>query len=246
MRAHVLQMRGLVALEQGDPVHAERLQEQVLPAMRELGCGEGVAGALYGLARAAQARGEDARAKDLCLEALLLFHRVGLIHDLTTCLDLLGSLALPAQPEHAAFTFAAAEAQRQAMGATLPPVDRARRDRGLASARGALGRKRFVSASTAGRAMPLNEVVALVRSVATALAAPAEPRLPSDPLTRREREVAMLVARGYTNRQIAESLVISERTVDGHVANILSKLELKTRAQLAVWYVEHQLARTRG
>ena len=51
-----------------------------------------------------------------------------------------------------------------------------------------------------------------------------------------------LVARGYTNRQIAEVLVISGRTADGHVAHILAKLGLATRAQAAVWAVEHQLA----
>jgi DNA-binding NarL/FixJ family response regulator len=53
--------------------------------------------------------------------------------------------------------------------------------------------------------------------------------------------VAALLARGYTNRQIADSLVISERTADGHVANILSKLGFKTRAQVAAWAVEHRL-----
>jgi DNA-binding NarL/FixJ family response regulator len=90
--------------------------------------------------------------------------------------------------------------------------------------------------------MPLGDVIKQVRNVAATFARPPGLGAPSDPLTRREREVATLVVRGYTNRQIAESLVITERTVDGHVANILSKLELKTRAQVAVWSVEHQLA----
>jgi DNA-binding NarL/FixJ family response regulator len=56
-----------------------------------------------------------------------------------------------------------------------------------------------------------------------------------DPLTRREREVAALIAQGLTNRQIAERLVISERTADNHVANILDKLGFPTRAQVAAW-----------
>jgi DNA-binding CsgD family transcriptional regulator len=62
-----------------------------------------------------------------------------------------------------------------------------------------------------------------------------------DTLTRRERDVAALIARGLTNRQIAEELVVSERTAEWHVANLLGKLDLETRAQLAVWAREHGL-----
>jgi non-specific serine/threonine protein kinase len=56
-------------------------------------------------------------------------------------------------------------------------------------------------------------------------------------LTRREREVAGLIAQGLTNRQIAARFSISERTIDTHVANILGKLGVTTRAQVAVWAV---------
>lgn len=56
-------------------------------------------------------------------------------------------------------------------------------------------------------------------------------------LTRREWEVARLVARGRSNRQIAEQLVVSERTVDTHVSHILRKLGLNGRAQIAAWVV---------
>lgn len=55
------------------------------------------------------------------------------------------------------------------------------------------------------------------------------------PLTRREREIADLVARGRTNKEIAESLVIAQRTVEGHVQNILTKLDFSSRAQIAGW-----------
>ena len=53
-------------------------------------------------------------------------------------------------------------------------------------------------------------------------------------LTRREQEVAVLVARGLTNRQISTRLGISERTAGNHVARILRKLDLRSRAQVAV------------
>ncbi len=56
-----------------------------------------------------------------------------------------------------------------------------------------------------------------------------------DPLTPREREVADLVAEGLTNRQIAERLVLSERTAQNHVQHVLTKLGLSNRAQVAAW-----------
>jgi DNA-binding NarL/FixJ family response regulator len=55
------------------------------------------------------------------------------------------------------------------------------------------------------------------------------------PLTPRELEVASLVARGLTNRQIADELVIAARTADNHVGHILDKLGLTSRAQIAAW-----------
>ncbi len=58
------------------------------------------------------------------------------------------------------------------------------------------------------------------------------------PLTEREREVVGLIVRGCTNREIAEELVIAEGAAVRHVANILNKLNMKSRAQVAVWAVE--------
>lgn len=55
--------------------------------------------------------------------------------------------------------------------------------------------------------------------------------------TRREREVAALVAEGCTNREIAQRLVLSERTVEGHIANLFSKVNANSRTQLAAWYL---------
>src|SRR3712207_1731366 len=82
---------------------------------------------------------------------------------------------------------------------------------------------------------------------------PAEAPAPEEPpadggqrpaaLTRREREVAMLVARELTNRRIAEELVISERTVATHVHKILEKLNLRSRVQIAAWATEQELIR---
>lgn len=86
------------------------------------------------------------------------------------------------------------------------------------------------------------------------LAAATKPASPADPrgaepstqrtlLTRREREVAVLIAQGMTDRQIAENLTITEGTVGIHVVHILNKLGFRSRAQVAVWVAEHGLLR---
>ena len=62
---------------------------------------------------------------------------------------------------------------------------------------------------------------------------------PASLLTRREWDVADLVGRGLTNRQIASELVISAWTASTHVRNILAKVGVSRRAQLAAWTVEH-------
>lgn len=61
-------------------------------------------------------------------------------------------------------------------------------------------------------------------------------------LTDRERQVLVLVARGLSNRQIADQLVISERTARTHVSNILSKLGLASRTQAALWAIREGIA----
>jgi DNA-binding NarL/FixJ family response regulator len=72
-------------------------------------------------------------------------------------------------------------------------------------------------------------------SGATATASPTPPRLAAKTLTRRESEIAQFLARGYTDRQIAETLFLTAGTVGWHVHRILQKLELHSRRQLAGW-----------
>jgi predicted ATPase/DNA-binding NarL/FixJ family response regulator len=76
---------------------------------------------------------------------------------------------------------------------------------------------------------------------------PRSPRYASkqafDGLTTREREVAALISQGKTSREIADLLVVSERTAEVHVSNILGKLGFTSRAQIAVWAVEKGLAK---
>ena len=63
-------------------------------------------------------------------------------------------------------------------------------------------------------------------------------------LTRREVEVARLVARGRSNREIAAEFVLSERTVESHVQHILTKLGFTSRTEVAAWVVRSGLDQT--
>ena len=80
----------------------------------------------------------------------------------------------------------------------------------------------------------------VARRLMASLRAPKEDRLGA--LTEREREILRMVAAGKANKQIAEELVISERTARTHVSNILRKLDLASRTQAALWAVREGLA----
>jgi non-specific serine/threonine protein kinase len=111
----------------------------------------------------------------------------------------------------------------------------------LASARSSLDERTWAAAWSEGRAMSAEQAIEYALSEeehdhapSSGLTAPKQPTAgePIEKLTRREREVALLVARGLTNRQIALELSISEHTVANHVRKILKKLGLHSRAQI--------------
>ena len=105
-----------------------------------------------------------------------------------------------------------------------------------------------------GHSRPTTESVsraAHADNVAFALDEPEESAVRSDSgavgvLTRREREIADLVADGLSNREIAAKLVISRRTAEGHVDHILGKLGFTSRVQIAAWVAEHRTAPIRA
>ena len=80
----------------------------------------------------------------------------------------------------------------------------------------------------------------LMQQVAHQVPAPREPQV-VESLTERERDVVQLVAQGCSNQEIANQLVISEKTVKTHVSNILSKLHLEDRTQLAIYAIKKGL-----
>jgi DNA-binding NarL/FixJ family response regulator len=70
-------------------------------------------------------------------------------------------------------------------------------------------------------------------------------QVPGWELTEREREVLTLIARGYTNKQIADALTVTEKTARNHVSHILEKLGLSRRSEAAVFAVENKLVQRR-
>jgi predicted ATPase/DNA-binding CsgD family transcriptional regulator len=114
-------------------------------------------------------------------------------------------------------------------------------DRCAAQTRLALGDDAFDAAYREGADLALDDAVGYALGEPTA-GAPVTPRPSPDGravLTRREQEVADLVARGLSNRQIAEALVIAQRTAESHVEHILTKLGFTSRAQIAAWSAEY-------
>jgi non-specific serine/threonine protein kinase len=156
------------------------------------------------------------------------------------CLHGLASLACVAQQyERAARLFGAANQLRDALSLRSKPADQECYDHHAATTRTGLGEAAFAAAWAEGQAMTLDQAIdyALAGSeaVESARRRGRTARPDGEVLTSREREVAALVARGQTNRQIATTLVISERTADAHVQNILNKLGFNARAQIATW-----------
>jgi DNA-binding NarL/FixJ family response regulator len=86
----------------------------------------------------------------------------------------------------------------------------------------------------------------LIEAFVAATPAPAADRGPLAELTEREREVLVLVARGLTNAEIAERLVVGEATVKTHVSSVLSKLGLRDRVQAVVFAYESGLVAARS
>jgi DNA-binding NarL/FixJ family response regulator len=147
------------------------------------------------------------------------------------------------QGARAARLWGAAKALRANIGVALPPEPRSYYERSMAAARAQLGEVAWEEAFAQGMAMSDEAAAgyALSEEVAHAAKRPLAGSETSMLLTRREQEIAGLVAQGLSTRQIAQQLVISDRTVDKHVANLLKKLNLRSRNQVAGQMAEHRV-----
>ena len=241
---------GYAAVLQGDNERATTLCEETLAFAREHeDAGEEVVTeTLVNLGLAALGQGEYERAISSFDEALAMSRRAGRKASLINALEGMASLAgARGEAPLAARLWGAAEQAREVTGIALPPGDRALHESRLSSARSLLGEREWEEALAKGRAMSLEDAAGYVFSRDQAASptspAPQEPSAdePALNLSGREREVAVLVARGLTNRQISAQLGISERTAGNHVGRILGKLGFRSRAQIASWAPEHGL-----
>jgi predicted ATPase/DNA-binding SARP family transcriptional activator/DNA-binding CsgD family transcriptional regulator len=241
---------GHPALLQGDYEKAKSLSKEALQFAHELGSSgvEFTPTALLNLGLAGLGLGEHKRARGSFQEALLMCQDMGRKPQVIENLEGMASLAEAlGEATRAAHLWGAAEAAREVAGLVLSPGERALHEPYLASARSRLGEVAWEEALAKGRSMSLEEAAeyALAKEEIDRSTTPVQEQIPpGEPiveLTPRENEIAALVARGLTNRQIAQELSISERTAGNHVAKILRKLGLGSRAQIVSWAAERQL-----
>ena len=226
--------------------------ERSLAIWRELGDSGGVASALVLLGAAYQAAGQYEHAKPLLAESARLHVRLGDYGNLTG--TLVGLMLLAAnsahEPEMAreAARMSGVLAATQAMiTAATSPWDAAEPARRLAEKLiGLLGIADYERAIAEGRQMTTAELLAPVDRITApsprgAESAPSMPVAPASGLTPRELEVLRLVARGMTNAQVAEALVITPRTVNAHLTAIYGKLGVTSRGGAIRYAVSHHL-----
>jgi DNA-binding CsgD family transcriptional regulator len=232
----------------GDHARAAVILEEGLARAREVGSTQLVSTSLRQMARVARAQGDADRALALYAEGLKVrAERDGLVNT-AECLEGLAGASMLVQTRGlrgapaprdtltwAARLFGAAEVLREAIGVPLSPARRPEYDRDVAAVRARLDGQICEANWAEGRTMPLEWAVEQALALADELGAPANDQ--RSPLTRRERDVARLIAKGLTDRQIAEQLTITVSTVGVHVHHMLAKLGLRSRWQIADWTV---------
>ena len=224
-----------------DTVRAIESHERVLAITEAQGESVYRSYSLWALAVAVWRLGERARAARLLGQALQVDRRVNDRLNASVCLQALAWIAGEEQNmERAVVLMGAAEALTRSVGSStvLVPGLSVYQDECERLTRGAMTEQAFAAAHRKGEAFGFDAAVAyaLGEQVSTAPTSAG----PSPKPTKREREVAALIAEGLTNKEIAARLVISPRTAQGHVEHLLTKLGFNSRAQIAAWVVESQ------
>lgn len=239
MLAHNLRPLASVLIEGGEYDRAGPLIQESVALCRRHGDRFGLVTALAVLVKVLLLQGQYERALVPCKEALILGRDMDLAEEVTWALTMLGRIALSlGQTERAARLLGASSAIR--LKDLVPDLKRLVEETTV-TARRAFGAERFEDARRIGEALTLEEAVEEALSI--------EPpqtekgvRI-AGRLSPRERDVAVLVAQGLSNREIGQALFISHRTVGTHIQSILNKLGLDRRAQIAAWAASRALSR---
>jgi predicted ATPase/DNA-binding CsgD family transcriptional regulator len=242
-------MQGLGALAQmrGDQASAADFLDAVLPVFEAAGDLRNAGWTLANLGLVAMAR-QDIGGMASCSErALALFAEIGDHWSIAHVLKHVSLLALTAgKGDDAVRLRAAAVAMHSAVGVSTAAAHYAAEDARVAEARTALGEPAFLEAWQAGLTMTREAIIGHANTLLQMLTAYAESGDSSAPaggtgLTRREREIARLLADGCSDREIADALSISTRTVHGHVSNLLAKIGVGSRTAAAAWLIRNGL-----
>jgi predicted ATPase/DNA-binding CsgD family transcriptional regulator len=236
-----------VCILTGDLDRAVRLSEECLSAGAAENEQWGRALALWVRGAVRWMSGDLDSAVEDTLGCLRIRETLGDLHGITMSIDLLTVCAAGrGEFERAAVLSGAGDALWETLHAPIQqgPHYMEIRRHAAETARQELGDERFATAALRGRRLSLPDAIALARDEVT----PQVPETTPDPLTKREREIAELVALGLSNREIAERLVIAKRTVDSHLEHILAKLDFGSRTQIAAWAARppHALPDPRG
>jgi predicted ATPase/DNA-binding SARP family transcriptional activator/DNA-binding CsgD family transcriptional regulator len=250
--AHLLLFLGLAAGSELDHETMGARTAEALVLFREVEDSWGVAMCLPILGYCRLAQHDPDRAAVLFEEGLHL--QRGLRHKTAIFMGVLGLgvvAVLRGEARRAARLIGASAALRKIIGLSLSSSSWKHFDfEGcIAAARAELSQASFEAAWAEGQAMSSEEAIEYALSEEehepstpdAALEQPPSTEETTLELTAREREVALLVAKGLTNRQVARTLSISERTVANHVASILKKLGLASRVRIAAWAIERRL-----
>jgi DNA-binding CsgD family transcriptional regulator len=200
--------------------------------------------ALWGLGLETWHAGDAARAGDLLRESIAINRSFGDRRGVALAIEILAWVAAAENKgARAAQLLGAADTIWRIFDAPLSGFPQLAEEHRLCEqrARSSLGEATFDAAYRYGAALAPDEAAdhALGSSASHGPPPAATPRK-RGPLTRRESEIAGLVAQGLSNREIASQLVISERTAEAHVEHILTKLGFRSRTQIAAWLVATQ------
>ena len=239
--ANVLYGLGRVARARRDADGAVRYFRAALDLYRQIDARPEMARCLAGIGWVTLAQGDLAVAADCLTESMQLSLAAGHRLAIARGLQALAALAEASSDLARAVRLAgAAQAVFNAIG-PLPSAAAGRRlDRLLASADIALGSGAVMSLLAEGQAMSPHQAVQLAGAPPPApAAAGANGHRTGGRLTDREMEVAVLAARGMSNRGIGQELFITQATAARHIANIFTKLGVSSRAQLVAWIAEN-------